>query len=103
MKKQTGIFFKVNEREKRRIKKNAELCGLKQGEYIRQRALGYTPKAVLPSAFFIFCEKLDKLCTAPFSEEVNEKALSLLTEIEKELLLTEKEDIKEWLPPASGP
>ncbi|MBQ6336587.1 MAG: hypothetical protein IJT79_01400 [Ruminococcus sp.] len=91
--KQNGIYFTVTDREKRRISKNADLCGLKQGEYIRQRALGYAPKAVPPDAFFHFCEEIDRLCEQPFSTEVNQKALSLLAEIEKLLIRPEKEDI----------
>ena len=61
-----GIFFTANEREKERIKKNAAKCGLNTSEYLRQRALGYAPKAVLPDAFFHFCEKLDRLWQQSF-------------------------------------
>lgn len=101
-KKSTGIYFEVSEKEKQKIKRNAEICGLKQGEYIRQRALGYSPKAVLPSVFFIFCEKIDKLTAQPFSNEVNDQALRLLTEIENELLITEKEELQVWQQQVSG-
>lgn len=90
-KKQPGIYFTVTEKEKRRIKRNAESCGLNQSEYIRQRALGFAPKAVPPDAFYHFCEKLDALCEEPFSAEVNQKALSLLAEIEQALLRPNKE------------
>lgn len=101
--KQNGIYFTVTDREKRRISKNANLCGLKQGEYIRQRALGYAPKAVPPDAFFHFCEEIDRLCEQPFSTEVNQKALSLLAEIEKQLIRPEKEDITTWQQQVFGP
>ena len=80
--KKIGLYFTVTAAEKRRIKKNAALCGLKQSEYIRGRALGYAPKAVPPDAFYLFCEKVDALCEEPFSPQVNEKALSLLEEME---------------------
>ncbi|WP_316631090.1 plasmid mobilization protein [uncultured Ruminococcus sp.] len=102
-----GIFFTANEREKERIKKNAAKCGLNTSEYLRQRALGYAPKAVLPDAFFHFCEKLDRLCEPPFSAEVNEKAVALLAEMDKVFLRPQKEQVNEgetlWQPPDSGP
>ena len=101
--KQNGIYFTVTDKEKRRISRNAELCGLKQGEYIRQRALGYAPKAVPPDAFFHFCEEIDQLCEQPFSIEITQKALSLLAEIENQLIRPEKEDITTWQPQDSGP
>ena len=65
--KKIGLYLTVTAAEKRRIKKNAALCGLKQSEYIRGRALGYAPKAVPPDAFYHFCEKVDALCEKPFS------------------------------------
>ena len=101
-KKQPGIYFTVTEKEKCRIKRNAESCGLKQSEYIRQRALGFAPKAVPPDAFYHFCEKLDMLCEEPYSKEVNQKALSLLSEIEYSLVRPSKE-VMPWQPQASGP
>ena len=100
--KQPGIYFTVTEKEKRRIKRNAESCGLNQSEYIRQRALGFAPKAVPPDAFYHFCEKLDVLCEEPFSDEVNQRALSLLAEIECSLVRPSKE-VMPWQPQASGP
>ena len=100
--KQSGVYLTVTEKEKRKIKRNAESCGLNQSEYIRQRALGFAPKAVPPDAFYHFCEKLDMLCEEPFSDEVNQKALSLLSEIEQALVRPDKE-VMPWLPQASGP
>ena len=94
-----GFFFTVNERDKERIKKNAALCGLNTTEYLRQRALGYAPQAVLPDVFFHFCEKIDTLMEPPFSPEVNERALALLTEIEGTLLKPQKDICKGGDPP----
>ncbi|MBQ7500657.1 MAG: hypothetical protein IJT91_07155, partial [Clostridia bacterium] len=54
----TGIFFTCTAAEKRKIKSISERCGLGQGEYILQRALGYEPKTVPPNAFFVFHDKL---------------------------------------------
>ena len=100
--KQPGIYFTVTEKERRRIKRNAESCGLNQSEYIRQRVLGFAPKAVPPDAFYHFCEKLDMLCEETYSAEVNQQALSVLAEIEQALLRPDKE-VMPWQPQASGP
>ena len=104
--KSKGVFFSVTEQEKKRIKKNAALCGLNTSEYLRQRALGYAPQAVPPDAFFHFCEKIDALMEPPFSLEVNERAMSLLAEMEAVLLSPQKDTGKggdpPWPPPDSG-
>ena len=92
--KSKGIFFTVTEQEKKKIKKSAALCGLNTTEYLRQRALGYAPQAVPPDVFFHFCEKIDALMEPPFSPEVNERAMSLLAEIEETLLKPQKDIVK---------
>ena len=101
--KKIGLYLTVTAAEKRRIKKNAALCGLKQSEYIRGRALGYAPKAVPPDAFYHFCEKVDALCEKPFSPQVNENARSLLEKMESIYITSDKEVVQECQPPASGP
>lgn len=60
--KNKNLFIRVSENEKNFIKRNAEKCGLSVSEYLRQRALGYMPRAVLPEVFFSFSDKLDELC-----------------------------------------
>lgn len=101
--KSKAIFFSVTEREKQKIRKNAALCGLNTSEYLRQRALGYAPQAVPPDAFFYFCEKIDSLCGPPFTAEVNEQAMSLLSEMELRFLSPKKGDDPPWRQPDSGP
>jgi len=46
--KNKNLFIRVSEKEKTTIEKNAKKCGLSVSEYLRQRALGYMPRAVLP-------------------------------------------------------
>ncbi len=46
--KQNQVNFTVTAAEKKQIEKLAEACGLSQGEYLRQRALGYSPRAFPP-------------------------------------------------------
>ena len=72
----------MTKEQKQKIAGLARKCGLSQSEYLRQRALGGEPKAVLPDAFFVCCERLDRLCRKPFSREVNETALAVLAEMQ---------------------
>mgnify|MGYP003508463341 CR=1 FL=1 len=47
-----SIYVRVTEKEKQRIKNKADKCGLTISEYLRKRALGYFPKALLPESFY---------------------------------------------------
>ena len=60
------IAFRLTEREKKQAMNLAARCGLTLSEYLRQRALGFEPKAVQPDAYFVLCEKLDRLTEPPF-------------------------------------
>jgi hypothetical protein len=64
------IAFRLTEREKKQAAGLAARCGLSLSEYLRQRALGFEPKAIQPDTYSVFCEKLDKLTEPPFSEAV---------------------------------
>ena len=97
------IVIRVTEKEKDTIFRLAEKCGLSASEYGRQRALGYEPRAVLPDAFFVFCEKLDMLTDVPFSKEINKAALKLIRDMDAALISPGKENIQQWQPPDSGP
>lgn len=72
----------MTEKQKQQIACLAHKCGLSQNEYLRQRALGFEPKGTLPDAFFVCCERLDRLCRPPFSKEINEQALALLQQMQ---------------------
>ena len=58
------LKFRVTEKEKIRIQNKAKKCGLSVSEYLRKRALGYSPKALLPETFYEFTEKLGVLYDA---------------------------------------
>ena len=103
MSKEKGIYFHVSEKEKTKIAANAKKCGLKQSEYLRQRALGYEPKPVLPGDFYAFTERLDKLIDKDVSPKVSFEALQLLREIIDVLIKPRKEVVQKWQPPDSGP
>ena len=97
------IVARVTRREKERITAYAKRCGLSTTEYLRQRALGYEPKAAVPDALFHFCEKLDAFTEQPFSAEVNAAAITLLLDISTELITPRKENMCKWQPQAFGP
>lgn len=108
------IEIRAKPKEKEKIKRIAEKCNLSVSEYMVQRALGYEPRTVLPDVFFDFYNKLCELCNSPdITSETESKLLALIDEIHSELLLPEKETIKqiksgievsdEWQPPDSGP
>ena len=107
------IDIRIKPKDKEKIKRIAEKCNLSVSEYVVQRALGYAPQTVQPDAFFDFYNKLCELCnTAGFTPETEYELLALIDEIHSELLLPEKETIKqikngievsdEWQPPDSG-
>ena len=48
--------------------------------------MGFEPKGTLPDAFFVCCERLDRLTRQPFSKEINEQALALLNEMQRILV-----------------
>ena len=79
---ETHISLRVTEKQREQIRAAAREYGVSPSEYIRQKALGYTPKPAFPDAFFVCCERLDRLCRPPFSKETNEQALALLNEMQ---------------------
>lgn len=92
--KNKNLFIRVSEKEKKLIKHNAEKCGLRVSEYLRQRALGYMPRAVLPEVFFSFNDKLDALCVVcegKISVDTEEKIVALIDSITEELILPKRE------------
>ncbi len=93
-KRTTAIYVRVTEKEKSRIKQKADKCGLSQSEYLRKRALGYSPKALLPESFYEFSNKLGDVyeqLNNGYNTEIEEKLLSLLDEIQLKLLTPEGE------------
>lgn len=96
MKAEQRIEARVTPQQKKKIAQIAEKCGLPLSEYIRQRVLGYSPKAVMPDAFYDFHAKLCELCNAidgKFGNDTEEKLLQLIDEIQSKLLLPGKEII----------
>ena len=80
-KTRTRIEVRLTEKQKEQIDRAARKCGVTQSEYLRQRALDGEPKAGLPDAFFVCCEKLDRLTRAPYTRDVNDAAFAVLTDM----------------------
>ena len=91
--KTNSIYVRVTEKEKAHIQNNAKKCGLSVSEYLRKRALGYSPKPLLPETFYEFIEKLGVLCDALGtlnSTEFQSEALKLIDEIYSKLFTPER-------------
>lgn len=56
-----GINVRVTPAEKHRMESAARRCGLTLSEYLRQRALGYTPQFHPPASLFSALRELDAL------------------------------------------
>lgn len=86
---------RVTEKEKIRIQNKAKKCGLSVSEYLRKRALGYSPKALLPESFYEFTEKLGTLYETLGglnSTELQAEVLKLIDEIYAKLLTPDRKD-----------
>ena len=104
------LYLRVSPKEKTKIEDLAKSCGLSTAEYLRRRALGFTPTPAIPDAFFIFNEKLCELLNRELSPETEATALQLFDEMHALLSSggnqTKKEivkEVKEWQSPDSGP
>ena len=89
-KSSTRIELRVTAREKEKIQTKARKCGLSTTEYIKQRALGYEPRAVPPGTLFVCLEKLGELADKASSPELDEKIGAVLKQITAEFLLPGK-------------
>lgn len=104
------LYLRVSTQEKKKIDDLAKSCGVSTAEYLRRRALGFTPSPAIPDAFFIFNEKLCELLNRELSPETEATALQLFDEMHALLSgggkQTKKEIVKEvneWQSPDSGP
>ena len=92
-KKDPTVSFRITKRNKDRIKQIAKKCGLSQTEYIKQRALGYEPRAIPPDALFLLLEKIGELEDKSSSPEIEAQINMLLREISNTLLFPGKESV----------
>lgn len=90
MEKDIRIAARVTAKEKEKIQAKARKCGLSTTEYIKQRALGYEPRAVPPDAFFACLERLGELANKASLPELDEEIGTVLKQITSEFLLPGK-------------
>ena len=91
MGKDIRISVRLSEKEKQTIQAKAKKSGLSASEYVKQRALGYEPRTVPPSALFVLLEKIGTLEEKSSSAELNDEISALLKQISVSLLLPGKE------------
>lgn len=104
------LYLRVSPTEKKKITELANRCGIPVAEYLRKRALGYTVKAVVPDAFYVFNDKLSELLNRDLTPETEAAALKLFDDIYAEIIATPKQSKKEiirevaqWQVQDSGP
>lgn len=90
MGKDVRIAVRVTAKEKEKIQAKARKCGLSTSEYVKQRALGYEPRAVPPDALFACLEKLGELADKASSPELGKEICTVLKQITAEFLLPGK-------------
>ena len=90
MGKDIRIAVRVTAREKDKIQYKARKCGLSTSEYVKQRALGYEPRAVSPDALFACLERLSELTDKVSSPELDKEICTVFKQITAEFLLPGK-------------
>lgn len=90
MGKDVRIAVRVTVIEKEKIQAKARKCGLSTTEYVKQRALGYEPRAVPPDALFACIEKLGELADKASSPELDKEICTVLKQTTAEFLFPGK-------------
>lgn len=98
------LDLRVSPQEKKKIETTAKKCGISVSEYMRQRALGFSPREIPPvewysilNSLFKMNEKLDK-----YSPETERKLDSLIDDMRLQFLSPEKENADEIKKSVSG-
>ena len=105
-KKEVEICFKCNQKQRDQIRKKAKASGLKQGEYILQRALGAAPKETQLGAYLNLYRKLCEITNLPVSPETESKLNDLIDSVYarlfesvpplEEMLFEEKQALEDY-------
>ena len=105
-KKEKGMYFQCNQKQWDQIRKQAKASGLKQGEYILQRALGAAPKETQLGAYLNLYRKLCEITNRDMSAETESRLLDVLDQIynrlfegappSEEVLLEEKQALEDY-------
>ncbi len=87
----TRLYTRVTPAEKKRIHSLAKRCGLSLSEYIRQRALGFSPRVLQPEIFHELIRRIETLYRTNERQPVGDEFLALLKDIRTELILPGKD------------
>jgi len=85
------IDLRVSPEEKQKIDCIAAKCGLTTSEYLRQRALGFAPRAIPPESFWRFCEVAGGLMEKGITPEVNDALMQLIHDTAEDVLIPGKD------------
>ena len=92
--KEVEICFKCNQKQRDQIRKKAKASGLKQGEYILQRALGQAPKETQLGAYLNLYRKLCDITNLPLSPETEARLNNLIDSIYARLFESEPPSVE---------
>ena len=82
-----SIYTRVTPQEKQHIQVRARTCGLSVSEYLRQRALGYAPRAIPPDQLHLLRTELMRLRKAGRSPDADRAIQTVLDEIQDTFIL----------------
>ena len=82
-----SIYTRVTPQEKQHIQVRARTCGLSVSEYLRQRALGYSPRAIPPDQLHLLRTELQRLRKADRSVDADRAIQGVLDEIRDTFIL----------------
>ena len=82
-----SIYTRVTPQEKQHIQVRARTCGLSVSEYLRQRALGYSPRAIPPDQLHLLRSELQRLRKADRSPDADQEIQGVLNEIRDTFIL----------------
>ena len=103
--KKARMEIRLSEKDKKTIERYSKKCGVPVSEFVRQCALGFSPRQALPDDFYDLYSCLCDVCNLVepgFTEETERHLVELISDIREELMLPGKEAAT-WQPPASGP
>lgn len=92
-KRDKSIYVRVTQNEHISIHRKADKCGLSVSEYLRKLALGYTPKATPPAAFYQFSSQINKLyslCNGKVNSQTEVELLKLIDDIRNKFLTEDR-------------
>lgn len=92
-KRDKSIYVRVTQNEHNSIHRKADKCGLSLSEYLRKLALGYTPKATPPTAFYQFSSRINmlySLCNDKINNDTEVELLRLIDDIRSEFLMEDR-------------